>query len=66
MASPTAPDWGKLTAGLYPHLSAAEQEALRKIWSGNYDKFAPLKAKITASLDPDFRVDPDPASEKGA
>jgi hypothetical protein len=57
MASPIPPDWAKLTAALYPHLTDAERENLRRIWAGNYEKFAPLKAQLDTGLDPDFRVE---------
>lgn len=51
------PDWAKLVEATYPHLTEAEREALRKIWATNYENFAPLKAKVTGEIDPDFAFD---------
>jgi len=58
MPLPPAPDWAKLTDAVYPHLSAAEREALTRIWAANYQNFHPLKSQITAEIDPDATFDP--------
>lgn len=53
MPLPPVPDWAKLTAALYPHLSEPEREALTRIWATNYQNFHPLKSQITGEIDPD-------------
>jgi hypothetical protein len=45
---------------MYPRLSAEDREALVKIWATNHARFAPLKARLGASVDPDFVFDPQP------
>jgi hypothetical protein len=58
MPLPPTPDWAKLTAAIYPHLSAEEQANLTRIWAANYQNFHPLKSQLSGEIDPDFVVDP--------
>lgn len=64
MSTPTVPlpstDWEKLCDALYPNLTEAERKALTGIWEVNYRRYAPLKSRLDATLDPDVRFDPQP------
>ncbi len=58
MAKVPPTDWAKTTEAMYPHLSEAERENLRKIWAANSARFEPLKEQIVRETDPDFTFDP--------
>lgn len=64
MSTPTAPvqstDWHKLCEALYPHLSEAERKVLTGIWEANHGRFASMKSRLDATVDPDVRFDPQP------
>jgi uncharacterized membrane protein len=58
--SPAPPDWTKLCEAMYPGLSGDERAALVKIWEVNYARFAALKPRLDATVDPDLSFDPQP------